>query len=1482
MSKNIKASIIILTHNNLDYTRQCLESIHQKTRMADYEIIAVDNASDDGTPAHLEEYATRHNNVQVVLNNINKGFPGGNNLGVESASGEYIVFLNNDIVVTEGWLSGLIRHLEDPTIGMIGPVTNSSGNETRIWVDYENIDDMDAFAREYTSAHHGQTLEIQMLPFHCVALRRKIFDEIGPLDERFGLGMFEDDDYALRLRAKDYRLICAEDVFLHHWGSASFSKLNPVEYWQQFINNKKLFEDKWGVKWQAQKLRPNLLEQQVNQIMDGSVWLGSQLIQQEQDLIELRAKIDEFSTDGVTFDQLKEELHVLEQQIALSEDKVNTRDLLLQEQQETIQEHSHIIQKLEAEIRVSKEQIENYAENESKWRQDVAQHQQNIELLEKKLRASTEKIQKQEQNLGQYRSEIKYRDIEIADLKADLNEIETSKAWKLVRVYRTIWLKLFPKRDIQAKKANIPNRVMRSWRRWGFWDSVRIVLKRISVPGFLQDVKRKVRVNRVTKDKSPQVFPQKYQKATFQQETTQPSFSQTERFTWPLVSVILPVYNQADLLHNAVKSILNNRYPRFELIILDDGSTDDIDSVLSEFGLHSKIRVYRQPNQKLPRALTHAHKFARGTFITWTSADNLLEPNTLQTLVDGLLSNPDAALVYGDVRLIDEAGNPLTDKTYRPHNLDPMDPSIVRLYRDTEAMGCEIDNFVNACFMYRADAARALGGQYADDLRGAEDYDFWLRLLKFGPSHHLENQEPLYAYRVHKRSMSHDLMTKELNDHLKRLDKLLQYEHQRKAYTEKRWTIVLGDELDQKESSAIETLVNQLPVNIYRSAQDINAAEKALPFVRSDLYRNDDIFVQSCDHDWVLHWVKSPPDSRDCLQVWKGCDITPLARKARYHVPDCWEFPQAGERIVVGCHLPLGAISLDLDSLAQVISQNPDKFFVFIDDPESSNPTLGHQIADQPENAIYLSEKPYGVPYTTYACVDLFWVPPLASYDDLHCYRTSLALSYAIGKLLLVPSHIPQIPAPYQLTYNPIADSFNFLTGAHDFSPDFTISDKYLQKWKSDGCLSEVLSFANTITQEKELPRPDFGIPAQEIQLPNPIVDPRSNLKIKVGIAIDYLDRGGLEGVVGLLTRNLSAVNIDAFVICTRSGGLTAQKLRREGHRIYIAGNDPAIMRSVLEYEKPDIINTHFTQTEFLEITRDLNIDIVETIHNTYVWFYDEDWKKEQVRGQCFSAAIAVSQLVKDYYIRWNDPFPPENVTVVPNSIDIFQKNFIPYNIAREKLGLTKNDIFFLNLASYDGRKNQLGLITAFDQAAQDFPNARLLCAGSILDDHYYGLVEQQLKTLDSRSQIKLEQFRHDAGMLLIAADAFILPSFFEGWSLGGTEALLAGTPLIHTECGSALELVGANQERGIIIPNPGGPPLEMGRRILDELVGRVDQPNAAFLEASLRDMMQNIDQWRAKRDDIQKFARANFRVDKMIQAYADVFEKVVRLNKSA
>lgn len=252
-----KVSIILLCYNNLDLTKKCVDSIINNTAYPNYELIIVDNNSIDGTPEFLKELKEKNNGIKLVLNKQNRGFAGGNNDGLKIANGDYLVLLNNDTEVTRGWLSTLLNHLEnDKTLGMIGPVTNAIGNEAKIFTSYTEMQQMKRFAFEYRKKHLNEVYTgIKVLAMFCLMMRREVFEKVGFLDEKYGIGMFEDDDYSESAKKNGFSIALAEDVYIHHGESESFKKLEQKEKAKIFNNNRKYFENKWNKKWIRHKYR---------------------------------------------------------------------------------------------------------------------------------------------------------------------------------------------------------------------------------------------------------------------------------------------------------------------------------------------------------------------------------------------------------------------------------------------------------------------------------------------------------------------------------------------------------------------------------------------------------------------------------------------------------------------------------------------------------------------------------------------------------------------------------------------------------------------------------------------------------------------------------------------------------------------------------------------------------------------------------------------------------------------------------------------------------------------------------------------------------------------------------------------------------------------------------------------------------------------------------------------------------------------------
>src|SRR5262249_32329271 len=153
--------------------------------------------------------------VDVVRNETNVGYPAGCNQALARARGRYLVMLNNDTIVTPGWLDTLIAvSISDwPSVGLVGPVTNYAPDAQGVRPGYAAVSGLDECAGKRRREFAGQTLAVNRLTGFCLLVRREVLDRIGHYDERFGLGFFDDDDLGVRAREAGFKLLIAPEVY---------------------------------------------------------------------------------------------------------------------------------------------------------------------------------------------------------------------------------------------------------------------------------------------------------------------------------------------------------------------------------------------------------------------------------------------------------------------------------------------------------------------------------------------------------------------------------------------------------------------------------------------------------------------------------------------------------------------------------------------------------------------------------------------------------------------------------------------------------------------------------------------------------------------------------------------------------------------------------------------------------------------------------------------------------------------------------------------------------------------------------------------------------------------------------------------------------------------------------------------------------------------------------------------------------------------
>lgn len=326
------------------------------------------------------------------------------------------------------------------------------------------------------------------------------------------------------------------------------------------------------------------------------------------------------------------------------------------------------------------------------------------------------------------------------ELEGALHEIHSSRAWRLM-------LKLRRLRVVLAPNDTLRHRLFR-----GSWKLAGVVFRGIkagfALPGRLwRALGLPTRMSWYA-----------YAFRRFKRARALPDPLMLTRVRCPgetgLVSVVLPVYNGADFVAESIESVLAQDYERFELIIVDDGSTDATPEIVDRFAAQDpRIRVIHQPNQKLPRALNNGFRAARGELLTWTSADNRLKPDCLSLMANDMERRPAVDMIYANLDIIGEDGAPLQNSAWYAHYQRPPGSSEIHLPADTAELNVWPNNYIGAAFMYRV-RTPYLVGEYGIGRFCVEDYDYWMRVNAELTLRHSAFRKSVYDYRFHGKSLT--------------------------------------------------------------------------------------------------------------------------------------------------------------------------------------------------------------------------------------------------------------------------------------------------------------------------------------------------------------------------------------------------------------------------------------------------------------------------------------------------------------------------------------------------------------------------------------------------------------------------------------------------------------------------------------------------------------------------------------------------------
>lgn len=234
-----QCDMILLSWNQLEHVVRCVESLLRCTDVPS-RLIIVDNASDEPVRAFLRSVKPSGaiQEVQLLQNETNEGFPLGMNRGMRASGAPYVCLLNNDLVFTPGWLSRMIALAEaHPEIGIVHPVSNTFGERPP---DGMSLDD---YAKAIES-RRGLYGEVGTCVGFCLLIKREVLARVGLLTEDVERLFFEDEDYGMRAQAAGYQCVIAHDSYVFHAEHQSVKRLPDRD--ALFERNRRMCEARWG------------------------------------------------------------------------------------------------------------------------------------------------------------------------------------------------------------------------------------------------------------------------------------------------------------------------------------------------------------------------------------------------------------------------------------------------------------------------------------------------------------------------------------------------------------------------------------------------------------------------------------------------------------------------------------------------------------------------------------------------------------------------------------------------------------------------------------------------------------------------------------------------------------------------------------------------------------------------------------------------------------------------------------------------------------------------------------------------------------------------------------------------------------------------------------------------------------------------------------------------------------------------------------
>lgn len=389
----------------------------------------------------------------------------------------------------------------------------------------------------------------------------------------------------------------------------------------------------------------------------------------------------------------------------------------------------------------------------------------------------------------------------------------------------------------------------------------------------------------------------------------------------------------------------------------------------------------------------------------------------------------------------------------------------------------------------------------------------------------------------------------------------------------------------------------------------------------------------------------------------------------------------------------------------------------------------------------------------------------------------------------------------------------------------------------------------------------------------------RSDGRVGVAIELASFDKGGLEKVVLDSAMAFDRDRFDVTIITPGKVGHLGTVARGAGLRVIglPTGGQISAYERTLRDLGVDVAMSHFSDLGYPLFSR-LGIPNITFIHNVYAFFSPEQAASFARNDRYVDRYVSVSKNATRFAVQ-NLGVSSDKVVTVPNGLILSEherRADRPSNLSRADLGVSDADYLFANVASYNLHKGHYVMADAMRHVLEHRQDVKILCVGNVVYPPHADALRQYLEEQGLAKHILMPGYIPDVEDVHRLADAFILPSFIEGWSIAMNEAMFYQKPMILTDTGASAEVIEGN-DIGILIPNEYGDTTSLNSKLLDELAYFPRSYKIAPLLAdAMMDMAANPHQWRerGKAGRTKIYERYDFAAG--VRRYEEIIESVV------